>query len=119
MILFFEQSASRRVRGLVVGGTMLMASSFTTGAGAQEADAAFNAFNASFLVKTPSKTYYAWAIQSFNESTEPQGLWGGSLDILVAEDAYERTYSTDHRNLVVALLNGFQAINGTDWSYDG
>ena len=107
------------MHGLVFSGTILIACSLTTGAGAQEADAAFNAFNASFLVQTPSKTYYAWAIQSFKISTEPQGLWGGALDIAMAEDAYERTYSSDNRNLVVALLNGFKVINGTDWSYDG
>ena len=119
MTNFFEQSTSRRMHGLVVSSTVLMTFALTNGAGAQEADAAFNAFNASFLVKTPSATYYAQTIQSFNLGNKPQALWGGALDILVAEDAYERTYSTDTRNLVVALLNGFKVTTGTDWSYDG
>ena len=102
-----------------MAGLALIAGSLRTGANAQEADAAFDAFNASFLVQTSTRTYYAQTIASLNLGTAPQGLWGGALDIAVAEDVYERTHSTDTRNLIISLLNSFEAINGTDWSYDG
>ena len=111
--------AARIAHRMVIASAALATAGLATPARAQEADAAFNAFNAAFLVQTAAKTYYAQSILSLGTSTKPQGLWGGALDIAVAEDAYERTFSSNTRTLVSALLDGFVTINGANWSYDG
>lgn len=79
------------------------------------ADAAFNAFNNAFLVNSGGKTYYK---KSISDGTA-DGTWVASLDILVAEDAYERTGSETHKTLVNNLCNTWLQNTPPPWTWDG
>ena len=83
-------------------------------AATSSADAAFNAYNAAFLVKAGGRTFY----KKSTVKTESTGTWVLALEIQLAEDVYERTHSGAHRQLVSDLLNSFVAKEGTNWSYD-
>ncbi len=78
------------------------------------ADVAFDAYNAAFLLKEKGKTLY----KKSTVKSEPTGTWVLALEIQLAQDAYERTHSGAHRQLVSDLLNSFLAKEGTNWSYD-
>jgi hypothetical protein len=79
------------------------------------ADAAFNAFNNAFLVNSGGKTYYK---KSVNDGAA-DGTWVASLDIMVAEDAYERTGSAAHKVLVNNLCNTWLQNTPPPWDWDG
>ena len=79
------------------------------------ADAAFNGFNNAFLVNSGGKTFYK---KSINDGGN-DGTWTASLDILVAEDAYERTGSTTHKTLVNNLCNTWLQNTPPPWTWDG
>lgn len=79
------------------------------------ADAAFNAFNSAFLVNSGGQTYYKKAINDNN----PDGTWVASLDIMVAEDAYERTGSAAHKTLVNSLCATWLQKTPPPWTWDG
>ena len=79
------------------------------------ADAAFNAYNNAFLVNSGGQTYYK---KSINDGTA-DGTWVASLDILVAEDAYERTGSAAHKTLVNNLCSTWLVNTPTPWTWDG
>jgi hypothetical protein len=79
------------------------------------ADAAFNAFNSAFLVNSGGQTYYK---KSIND-VAADGTWVASLDILVAEDAYERTGSTAHKTLVNNLCSTWLQNTPPPWTWDG
>lgn len=79
------------------------------------ADESFSAFNNAFLVNSGGKTFYKRAI---NDGTA-DGTWNASLDILVAEDAYERTGSTTHKTLVNNLCNTWLQNTPPPWTWDG
>ena len=84
--------------------------------------AAYNAYNAAFLVQVNGQAYYADTLTSVG--IQPQAEWGGALAITVAEDAYEHTHTQADRNLVVSLLNNLAYYNGPnslfgDWQTDG
>lgn len=79
------------------------------------ADAAFNAFNNAFLVNSGGQTFYKKAINNGNADD----TWLASLDILVAEDAYERTGSAAHKTLVNDLCNTWLQRTPTPWTWDG
>ncbi len=81
---------------------------------ANRADAAFNAWNAAFLVRNSRETYYTRTLQ--NLGRESEGSWVLALDIEVAQDAYERTRSSANRELVGELLDTFLAQNSYDWA---
>jgi len=80
--------------------------------GAGDADTMFNGFNSAFLV---NGNYYKTAI---NGSTFDGG-WTGALDIMVAEDAYERTGSAAHQTLVNNLCTTFLQKYPPPYTWDG
>ena len=78
------------------------------------ADDSFAGFNSAFLVQSGG-TFYK---NSFvNGSAD--GTWSGSLDILVAEDAYERTGEPSQKALVESLLTTWLKSTPTPWAWDG
>ena len=81
---------------------------------ANRADAAFDAWNAAFLVRDSKETYYTRTLK--NLGRESEGSWVAALDIEVAQDAYERTRSDANRALVGELLDTFLAQNSYDWA---
>ena len=83
--------------------------------GAGDADAAFNAFNNTFLVTSGNTAYYKAALNNGNAD----GTWAASLDILVAEDAYERTGSAAHKTLVNNLCATWLQNTPPPWTWDG
>lgn len=80
-----------------------------------DADAAFNAFNNAFLVTSGNTQYYKAALNNNNAD----GTWAASLDIMVAEDAYERTGSAAHKTLVNNLCATWLANTPPPWDWDG
>lgn len=83
--------------------------------GAGDADTMFNGFNSDFLV---NGNYY----QTYDQKTGTRvfdGGWTGALDIMVAEDAYERTGSSAHKNLVNALCTTFLQKYPPPYTWDG
>lgn len=85
--------------------------------------AAYNAYNAAFLVQENGQTYYANNLTTVNIGEN--GEWTEALDIVVAEDRYQYTHAAADRNKVIALLNslayyndGPNAPNG-NWQTDG
>ena len=94
----------------------------STSAQAQNAGAAYDAFNTAFLVNANGQTYYATNLTSI--STKQDGEWTEALAITVAEDRYQFTHAQGDRNLVIALLNSlayYNAPNGpnNNWQTDG
>lgn len=82
---------------------------------AWNADDAFAAFNAAYLVNANGQTYYA---HSLDVRTADQ-TWTLSLDIQVAEDAYERTGTLANQQLVNSLCQTWLALTPPPWSWDG
>ncbi len=80
--------------------------------GAGDADTMFNGFNNAFLV---NGNYYK---NKINGSTFDEG-WTGALNIMVAEDAFERTGSAAHKNLVNALCTTFLQKFPPGYTWDG
>ena len=78
------------------------------------ADAVFDAYNAAFLARDKGETFYK---KSLAESKRC-GTWVGALEIQLAEDAYERTRSGAHAQLVRDLTTTFLNKEGTHWSGD-
>lgn len=87
------------------------ASVFSSG----NADAAFTAYNNAFLVNSGGKTYYK---KSISDGTA-DGTWVASLDILVAEDAYERSGSSAYKTLVNNLCTTWLQNTPMPWTWDG
>ncbi|MEO7716407.1 MAG: glycoside hydrolase family 76 protein [Capsulimonas sp.] len=83
--------------------------------GSGDADSSFNAFNNAFLVNSGGQTYYKAALNNANAD----GTWAASLDILVAEDAYERTGSAAHKTLVNNLCTTWLQKTPPPWDWDG
>lgn len=81
---------------------------------ANRAQAAFDAYNAAFLVQTNGQTYYK---RSLNDNSYA-GTWVQALEIQLAEDAYDRTGSTYDKQLVNDLTATFLAKENYDWSSD-
>ncbi len=77
-----------------------------------DADLMFNGFNQTFLVNS---SYYKESIKE----AKPMGTWGASLDIMVAEDAYERTGSPEHKALVNELCASWLKRTPPPWDWDG
>lgn len=86
-----------------------------TALGKDDADTVFKAFNDNFLRTPNGETFYRAALNNDN----PDGTWTGSLDILVAEDAYDRTGDEDTKHLVEKLLNTWLSKNAPPWNWDG
>jgi hypothetical protein len=84
---------------------------------AQNAAAAYSAYNSAFLVQNGSTVYYSHRLKT-QDSSEPK-MYVSANDIEVAEDAYQYGHNQSDQALIVALLNRYLVANGTDWSYDG
>ena len=80
--------------------------------GSGDADTMFNGYNSAFLV---NGNYYK---NEINGSTFDGG-WTGSLDIMVAEDAFERTGSSAHQNLVNTLCTTWLQKWPPGYTWDG
>lgn len=83
--------------------------------GSGDADTAFNAFNAAYLVSSGGQTYYTHSLS--NRSND--GTWTEALSIQGAEDAYERTGTIANQALVNNLCATFLSLNPAPWSWDG
>ena len=84
--------------------------------GAQNnAETMYNAFNNVFLVTSGEDVFYKKAL----DDADQDGTWSGSLDILGAEDAYERTGDPEKKTLINNLLTTWLKYNPTPWSWDG
>jgi hypothetical protein len=86
-------------------------------ANAQNAAAAYNAYNSAFLVQNGSTVYYSHHLKT-QDSSEPL-MYTSANNIEVAEDAYQYGHNQSDQTLIVSLLNRYLVTNGTDWSYDG
>ncbi len=80
-----------------------------------DAETMYNAFNNAFLVRSGSSAFYKTALN--NEKPDP--TWQGSLDILGAEDAYERTGDPAKKTLVNDLLTTWLKNTPPPWDWDG
>jgi predicted alpha-1,6-mannanase (GH76 family) len=79
------------------------------------ADAAFDAYNTSFLITSGNTQYYKEAL---NVSSKDY-FWRQALDIQMVEDVYLRTKSAAHKTLITNLLNTFlQQNQGSVGLYD-
>ncbi len=83
--------------------------------GAGDAEAMYNAFNNALLVNSGGNVFYKKALNS----GDADGTWSGSLDILGAEDAYERTGDPAKKTLVNNLLNTWLNNTPPPWTWDG
>ncbi len=81
----------------------------------ERADKSFDGYNKAFLVKSGGKTFYK---KSINDGAA-DGTWVASLDILSAEDAYERTGRAAHRDLVNELCKTWLDNTRMPWDWDG
>ncbi len=77
-----------------------------------DADLMFNGFNQTFLVNS---SYYKESIKE----EKPIDTWRSSLTIMVAEDAYERTGSAEHKALVNELCASWLKRTPPPWEWDG
>lgn len=86
----------------------------TTAIQSGDADALFTSWNNALLIRSGGDVYYRAALNdnSFD------GTWTESLDILVAEDAYERTGDPNLRGLVYDLLNTWLRKVPPPWTWD-
>lgn len=107
--------------GIITGITVLLvvlgcgltprASAIGTG----DADTVFNGYNKAFLV---NGNYY----QTYDPKTNSMvfdGGWTGAIDIMLAEDAYERTGSSAHKALVETLCTTFLQKFPPGYTWDG
>ena len=88
--------------------------------GQSTADNAYNSFNKVFLTRSDGDVFYKSKIND----AERDGTWSASLDILGAEDAYERTGDPEQKTLVNDLLTTWLKYNPLGdiqepWSWDG
>ena len=83
--------------------------------GQGDAEAMYNAFNSAFLTESGSDVFYKTALNN----PKPDGTWAGSIDILGAEDAYERTGDPAKKSLINDLLTTWLKDNPPPWSWDG
>jgi len=78
------------------------------------AQAAFDAYNAAFLIQTNGQTYYKRSLTNNSYA----GSWVQGLEIQVAEDAYDRTKSVNNQQLVADLTATFLAKENYNWASD-
>ncbi len=95
-----------------IGICCLALSQAASAIGAGDADTMFNGFNNAFLV---NGNYYK---NKINGTTFDEG-WTGALNIMVAQDAFERTGSLAHKNLVNSLCTTFLQKFPPGYTWDG
>ena len=83
--------------------------------GQSDAETMYSAFNDVFLSRSGGDVFYKSAVNN----ADRDGTWAGSLDILGAEDAYERTGDPEKKALVNDLLTTWLKYNPMPWSWDG
>ena len=103
--------------GIVVPGLFL-----SNSAQAQNAAAAYNAYNSAFLVQANGQTYYATGLTS--TGTQQDGEWTEALAITVAIDRYQYTHAQGDRDFMISLLNSLAYYNAAggpnnNWQTDG
>jgi hypothetical protein len=78
------------------------------------ADIAYDAFTELFYTVSDGKGYYV------NDSgTATANHWWTQAELIeMAIDAYERKPSDAYRTLMIELVYGFVAVQGTDWTYN-
>lgn len=74
----------------------------------------FQAWNDAFLVENSAETYYTNQLKSIG--TNRSGTWIAALNILVAQDVYERTRAEADRQRANNLITTFLRYEGTTWS---
>ncbi len=79
---------------------------------AGDADVMFNSFNKAFLVDS---SFYKQSV----DDQKPINTWQSSLNIMAAEDAYERTGSVAHKELVNELCASWIRRTPPPWDWDG
>ena len=94
----------------------------STPAQAQNATAAYNAYNSAFLVQANGQTYYAHTLTS--SGTQQDGEWTEGLDITVPIDRYQYTHAQGDRDFMISLLNSLAYYNAQggpngNWQGDG
>ena len=82
--------------------------------GAGDANTIFDAWNKALLIRSGGDVFYR---SRLNEA-KPDKSWTGSLDILVAIDAYERTGDPNRKTLVNDLLNTWLKNNRPPWDWN-
>ncbi|KAL8945008.1 MAG: hypothetical protein Q9211_000398 [Gyalolechia sp. 1 TL-2023] len=87
-----------------------------------DAEAVYKDFNEAFLIRSDGDVFYKDALNTDKQS----GTWAGSLNILGAQDAYERTGDPDKKTLINELLTTWLKATppyGNDdsdpWEWDG
>lgn len=80
-----------------------------------DAETMFTDFNNALMTTDGDNVFYKEALNS----DDPDATWTGSLDILVAEDAYERTGEDEKKTLVNNLLTTWLNNNAPPWDWDG
>lgn len=80
-----------------------------------DADTIFQSFNNALLVKNGNEFYYK---ERLNETTKFDESWRGCLNILVAEDAYERTGDPAQKKLVNDLLTTWLGKTEPPWTWN-
>ncbi|KAL8671614.1 MAG: hypothetical protein Q9168_003887 [Polycauliona sp. 1 TL-2023] len=83
--------------------------------GQGDAETTYQAFNQAFLIRSGNDVFYKKALND----TEQSGTWSGSLNIMGAQDAYERTGDPDKKKLVDDLLTTWLRATPTPWAWDG
>ncbi|HEV2620262.1 MAG TPA: RICIN domain-containing protein [Acidobacteriaceae bacterium] len=94
-----------------------LAIGLSSGAQAQEAVAAFNAYNSAFLVQSGSTTCYSFTLVSVG--TNCATGWTGATDISLAADAFQHTHDQADLTLLNSLVASFITQNGSNFLGDG
>jgi hypothetical protein len=80
-----------------------------------EADTMFNDWNRALLSSNDNTVFYKAALNS----QDMDQTWTGSLDIMGAEDAYQRTGDENTKTLINNLLHTWLDRSPPPWSWDG
>ena len=122
---FMKKTRAALRAGAVQLGLLALLAAFGTASSADapaagNADAAMEAFNSAFLITSDGSAYYKKSIKD----SAPDGTWVASLDIMAAEDAYDRTGSPAQKALVGDLcrtwLKNTPPGSATEpWKWDG
>ncbi|KAH8883572.1 glycoside hydrolase family 76 protein [Thozetella sp. PMI_491] len=101
-------------RQALVWATALAGAPLVAAIGTGDANTIFNSYNNALLVRSGSDVFYKASLS--NNNADPS--WSGSLNILVAEDAYEQTGDADKKTLVNDLLNTWLRKNAPPWTWN-
>ncbi|CAI6336183.1 unnamed protein product [Periconia digitata] len=103
-------TAQKRFMALI----LLAAPQISSAISAGDPDTIFQSFNNALLIRSGSDVYYKTSLN--NDTPDPS--WSGALNILVAEDAYERTGDAAQRPLVNELCTTWLKKNPPPWTWN-